>query len=420
MNRHFNLSNQGIALSLAVLLFCSCGEQTASSGIQVKQTTGSASQFQSQTEQVQKTTPQKKTELTDRAEEEQAESVWSMFRGDPLGTGYTEHALPGELSILWEFKVERGAFESTAAIVDGVAYAGDLDGSLFALDLNTGEKKWEFKVENMMGYVASPSVRDGRIYIGNIDGMFFCVDMDGKELWRHESLAEIDSSANFYKDNVIYGSQDATLYCLNQKSGKLVWKHEIDDQIRCSPTIVENRAFVAGCDGRLHIIDLDSGSAVAAVEIDSPTGVTPAVMGDAAYFGTEQAGFFSVDWKKHQVNWRFDDPDGVTSTRSNPAVTKGHVIFGARNRHVRSLNPDNGEINWSFEARGPVDSSPVIADQRVYVGADDGRLYTLDLATGKLISEIELNGKIIGSPAVASGRLIVATSRGVVYCLGKK
>ena len=64
----------------------------------------------------------------------------------------------------------------------------------------------------------------------------------------------------------IFGSQDATLYCLDG-AGKQVWKHTIGDQIRCFPTVVANRAFVAGCDSTLHIIDLDTGKSTGGVPI---------------------------------------------------------------------------------------------------------------------------------------------------------
>ncbi len=367
------------------------------------------------------TPPQEESEKpapTQELSEEEMDGIqWPVFRGDPQGTGFTEITLPTELKVLWEHKVDNGAFESTAAIVDDVVYIGDLDGTLFALDLQSGEVKWEYKAE--IGFVASPAVQNGRVFVGNLDGIFFCIDTEGNELWRHESNGEIDAGANFYQDKVLYGSQDATLYCLDQETGDVVWQHQIDDQIRCSPTVVENRAFVAGCDGLLHIINLDDGTRADSVPIDSPTGVTPAVLGDVAYFGTEQAGFYAIDWKQAQVNWQFEDPDGATATRSNPAVTDGHVVFGARNRVVHSLTPENGEINWSFEARGPIDSSPVIAGDHVYIGASDKRMYVLKLSDGTLVSERELNGKIIGSPAVAGGCLIVATNRGVVYCLGK-
>ena len=344
---------------------------------------------------------------------------WPVFRGNPASTGYTPESASDTLEVLWEFKVENGAFESTPVIVDGVVFIGDLDNRVFALDLESGDLLWEFTTE--IGFYAAPAVQDGRVFIGNMDGFFYCLNAnDGKLIWTFEAAATIDGGANFYIDNVIFGSQDAKLYCLDQKTGKLVWEHEIDDQIRCSPSIVENRAFVAGCDGVLHMINLDDGTSIGGVVIDSPTGVTPATMGHYTYLGTEQIGFFCIDWKAAKVKWNYQDPLGPASTRSNPAVTAGHVVFGSRNRKVVSLDPENGEVSWQFEARGPIDSSPVIADQRVYVGADDRRMYVLDLKTGEKIAERELNGKILGSPAISDGRLIVATNRGVVYCLGSK
>ena len=72
---------------------------------------------------------------------------WPVFRGGPSCRGVAATDLPETLELLWEFKVPNGAFEGTAAIVDGVVYVGDLDGALFALDLNSGEKKWEKKTE---------------------------------------------------------------------------------------------------------------------------------------------------------------------------------------------------------------------------------------------------------------------------------
>ena len=122
-------------------------------------------------------------------------------------------------------------------------------------------------------------------------------------MWTFEANAEINSCANFYQENVLFGSQDATLYCLNAASGELVWKFEIQDQIRCSPTLVEGRAFLAGCDGQLHIVDVDEGTGLSSVPINAPTGVTPAVQGSYAYFGTEAGEMFCVDWKQSNVVW---------------------------------------------------------------------------------------------------------------------
>ena len=172
--------------------------------------------------------------------------------------------MPQELDVIWKFAVPKGAFEGTPTIVreqqnrqNQTVYVGDLDGSLFALDLKTGNKRWEFKSE--IGFMTSPVVRDGRIFIGDIDGVFYCISESGEKVWSFQTQGEINSSANFYQDNVLVGSQDFHLYALNMKTGELAWKYESQDQIRCSATVAGNRAFVAGCDGLFHVVDLDTG-----------------------------------------------------------------------------------------------------------------------------------------------------------------
>ena len=114
---------------------------------------------------------------------------WSMFRGNSLGTGVAHSILKGEPELLWSFKVKGGAFESTAAIVGDVVYISDLDGKIYAIDLKTGKKKWEYKTES--GFSASPSVKDGLIFVGDYDGTFYCLTTDGKLKWKFETEAEI-------------------------------------------------------------------------------------------------------------------------------------------------------------------------------------------------------------------------------------
>ena len=184
-------------------------------------------------------------------------------------------------------------------------------------------------------------------------------------------------------------------------------------------TVAKDRAFVAGCDGFFHIIDLKTGTEAGKVDIKSPTQSTPAVMDEKVFFGTEQDEFVAIDWKTAKGDWTFSDKGGPAPVRGCAAVTKGHVVFGARNRIVYSVNPESGEQNWAVGLKAKVDSSPVIVGQRVYVGSTDGRLYSLSLENGDKVWEKQFNGGFVSSPAVAFDKLVVATDRGVVYCLGK-
>lgn len=348
---------------------------------------------------------------------------WNVFRGNAQSTGVAKSKLPADLDVLWEFKVPQGGFEGSPLIVKDsrgkkTVYVADMDGKLFSIDLETGEKNWEVKLA--IGIAASPAYRDGKIFVGDIDGFFHCLDDNGKVVWKVETGGEISSSANFYKGHVLFGSQDAKLYLLNVSDGSTIWEYETPDQIRCSATIAGNRAFVAGCDGFLHVIDLDEGKEVGSTDIHSPTQSTPAALGEMVFFGTEQAEFIAVDWHAIQNKWAFADDNGQSSVRGSAAVTPKHVVFGSRNRQVYSLHPETGEKNWAVTLKAKVESSPAIAGDRVYVGSTDGRFYVRSLANGDPIWEKQFNGGFLSSPAVAFERLVIATDRGVVYCLGKK
>ena len=349
---------------------------------------------------------------------------WPLFRGDSQSTGVARSQLTESPEVLWEFKVPQGGFEGTPVVVKNksngrlTVYIGDMDGVMFSLDLETGKENWRY--DTGLGFAASPAYRDGRIFIGDIDGYFWCLDEQGKEVWKFETQAEISGSANFYQQGVLFGSQDAKLYLLDQATGEKIWEFETPDQIQCSTTVAGDRAFVAGCDGYLHVINLKDGSEVGKVDIRSPTRSTPAVWEQTAAFGTEQADFLAVDWKQVESSWTFADEDGQSAVRGSAAINDKHVIFGARNRQVYSLDRETGKQQWTQTLKAKVESSPVIEGQRVWVGSTDGRLYALSLADGTPGWQRQFNGGFLGSPAIAYGRLVVATDRGVVYCLGEK
>ncbi|HMO15088.1 MAG TPA: PQQ-binding-like beta-propeller repeat protein [Pirellulaceae bacterium] len=349
-------------------------------------------------------------------EEPKAESdSWKLFRGNPRSNGVTKTELPIEMSVLWRFEVPRGAFESSPVIEAGVLYIGDLDGKVYALELETGETKWEFTTDDKLGFTSSPAIRDDLIYLGDITGLFYCLDKQGNEKWRYQTNGEINSSANFFADNVLFGSQDGTLYCLNARSGEEIWKYEAKDQIRCSPTIVGEQVFLAGCDSQLQAVNLRDGTSLGSIDIESQTGVTPAAAGEFVYFGTHASGFWGINWKEMEVVWNMPVANSI---QASPAVYNGIVVFGGHNRTIYGCDAASGEKVWEYRTRGKINASPVISANRVYVGSDDGRVYVFDLKTGELLNQIEVGGEIAGMSA-ANNRLVLATLRGFVICLGE-
>jgi len=79
-----------------------------------------------------------------------AQQGHTMFRADPAHRGVYEAAPVTTLGGLrWRFAAD-GPVRSTPAIFDGVVYVGSGDGSLHAIDLGTGEGRWEWERKTLL------------------------------------------------------------------------------------------------------------------------------------------------------------------------------------------------------------------------------------------------------------------------------
>jgi outer membrane protein assembly factor BamB len=92
---------------------------------------------------------------------------------------------------------------STVAIHDGIVYAADLSGFLYALDARTGALHW--KHDLLAAVWGSPFVADGRVYIGDEDGDVAILKAGKtKEVIAEPSMGVSVYSTPVAKDGVLY------------------------------------------------------------------------------------------------------------------------------------------------------------------------------------------------------------------------
>lgn len=343
---------------------------------------------------------------------------WPLFRGNAQQTGVSANSLPRELEVRWTFKT-KDSVESTAAIVGNTVYVGSNDEHLYALDLDTGKEKWNYKTAP---FKAPVSVQKRLVYVGDSDGIFHCVDAaTGKPKWTFKTDSDISSGANFTGDKVLFGSGDENLYCLSL-DGKEQWRFKVPGgPVLGTPVIVGNRTFAAGCDSSLHVIDTATGKEVGnPVNLGGQVGATAAVLGDSIFVCTMSDEVLAIDWKKGEILWRFMPMKNRQGFASAPAATDKLIIAGSKDKRVYALDRQTGQQVWSFLTKNKVDSSAVVVGQRVFVGSQDHQLYILDLASGSELQRFNLGAPITSSPAVAGNCLVIGTDDGTVYCLGPK
>jgi outer membrane protein assembly factor BamB len=341
---------------------------------------------------------------------------WTVFRGNALQTGIAASPLPDDLEVLWKFET-KDSIEGAPAVAAGLVFVASLDENLYAINLLTGTQKWVYKGGP---FKASPAVLGGSVYVGDSDGKFHCVDAKtGTKRWIFETGGEIVGGANFHEDQILFGSYDETLYCL-QPDGKEKWHFKTQGPFNGSPAVADGRTFVAGCDSNVHVVDIAKGAELTSVDMGSQSGASAAVSGDYLYVGTMGNQTLAIDWKKGATQWTFEQGKRAQPFYSSAAVTDDLVILGSRDKRIYALDRKSGSESWSFITGGKVDCSPVVVGNRVFCGSQDGSLYVLDLASGKKLKKIDLDGPISGSAAVAAGRLLIGTQKGTVYCLGSK
>ncbi|HEV2108846.1 MAG TPA: PQQ-binding-like beta-propeller repeat protein, partial [Thermomicrobiales bacterium] len=107
----------------------------------------------------------------------------ATFHGNPARTGEQPGPGPeGDPTLAWRFQTG-DAVRSSPVMADGVIYVGSNDGSLYALDAETGEERWRFTTDGPIS--GSAAVAEGAVYLASGDGYAYAVDAEtGEERWR--------------------------------------------------------------------------------------------------------------------------------------------------------------------------------------------------------------------------------------------
>jgi outer membrane protein assembly factor BamB len=348
-----------------------------------------------------------------------ARGDWPLVRGDEQATGAVAAPLPRTLDVAWTYDTGGSSFEATAAIVDGIVYVGDVDGTFHAVKLADGKPAWTRKFEDT-GFIAGTAVVDGRIFCVDYNGVVHALDAaDGAELWTFESESSLYAAPNVYQGRVLLVTDSGELVSLDAATGKETWERfRIDQPLRCWPTVVEGRILVAGCDGLLHAVDVDTGKDLQTIDIGGPADGIPAVVGNRAFFCTASGVFFAAEVKPLKELWRYGHR-GQSEEIHGAAATDKAIVLGTHDKRLVALDPKTGEELWSVPLRSRAESSPVIVGDAALAATTRGRIHVVEAASGRERWSTDVGGRFIASPAVSDGKVVIGNDDGVLYCIGQ-
>ena len=357
---------------------------------------------------------------------------WPQFQHDASRTGIS----PIDVELPFVEKWYTQPFYSPPSWFGPVIHAGTVfysteAGYMVALDLLTGEVKWETML-GMGGYAPSgPTVAYGNVYVAfsnNWSGVptLYCLDEDtGIVIW---SAAAYNYGPYLYTSVVAaqgmvfwHDTWGNTLYANDAFTGDVVWSYVMDSQPCEGPAYWGGMVFLADSMGKVVAIDAFTGAEVWSTyvvwSVYSPLSISHGVL----YFGDYGGNVYALDAVTGEVIWTTSL--GGQIEWASPVVAVGMVYIGSApggDGTMYALNESTGDIVWSAYLYGaPIHSSAAYSNGTVFCTADNGHLYAWDALTGDLLQEqVVAGGSLMSSAALANGYIVVCDMWGGVTAYG--
>lgn len=344
---------------------------------------------------------------------------------NPLGIVHGLDAESGKE--LWTHKMT-AAIYGTPAIAGQLVYVADSKGVLRALDLLTGEERYE--APNIGATKGSITFHEGKVFIGTEAGEMKAFAADLTPLWVFKMsdygtksttstsgaitcdtafrfpAREIRAAPAIFDKKVFFGSYNHFIIAVDEEglgNGKTepMWYHQTGDVVVGSPSInirSDNtvQLVVGSYDGKVYAFP------------PSPSGE-----GADNCFGSTNA-----------PTWTYEVPSSgtqVSKVHSSPATRLNRVFVGANNGRVYGLDATNGHKVWETTAGSvltPVTSSPVYANGKVVVGSEDKKVYWIDAENGNILKTFATQEAVLASLAIDGVRAFAASQDGTVYMFG--
>ncbi len=267
------------------------------------------------------------------------EIIWQR----ELGGGAVVRHPPAETEYSYDY---RGA---TPVLADGTLYVTSADGTLWALDAESGTTRWQVRVGGLVR--TRVAVTGDLLVVTTWAGEVLALGRgDGAVRWRFASREAFTADPVVVGDAVFVSSRDSKLYRLRVGDGSVDWTYyHAGSWVESAPRVVDGLGFIGSSDLRLvRAFAPETGAPVWEIDVLGWSWGTPAVSDVLVFAGAAGA-----------VRYPISMEGGVVALDRATGKPRWRVAIGA--------------MPGAF-ATGVV-GSPVVAGPRVICAGLDGVVY---------------------------------------------
>ncbi len=325
---------------------------------------------------------------------------------------------------VWSTNLGASGPSMSPAVRDGTFFVAAEDGTIAALQADTGAERWRVKIA---GPLSAGVGSDGR-YTSVVTRGNEVVTFDGaREIWRKRVNSSVVTAPLVAGERVFVMGVDRAVQAFDALDGRRLWTLQRPGEAltlaQASVVSAFKNSLLIGQGPRLAAVDPLRGSLQWELPLASPRGtneverladlVGPAVrVGDRVCARAFQSAVACVDAAKGSLLWT-RNVGGIQAVASD-----GELVFGAdASDRLTAWRADSGDVAWTSEKylyRGL--SGGLALGPSLVFGDSEGFVHFLATANGELQLRLPTDGSaVIGAPSLSGSTLLVTTRKGGLF-----
>ncbi|MHC4550190.1 MAG: outer membrane protein assembly factor BamB family protein [Planctomycetota bacterium] len=279
--------------------------------------------------------------------------------------------------------VKKGRLKNVDGITAGIVTDGEvffistLDGRVFAFEAASCKYLYTLTAPKA-GVYATPVIADGVFYAVDFKGNVFAFHISTRDvLWRQKVPHGVRAAPVVQGDDLVVLSNSGEVTVIQRRSGKLVARYELEGYFSCAPAPVgPNDLVFASEEGKLYAVNRTTGDIAWQKELKIPIKRTPPAKGRAVFVAPKPGELLAIDASTGDIYHRYSRG---TATRET-GVPGSERIFFVNGRTLSAFGPSprGYALAWTFRAEGTILAGPVVRDRAIYIGDEKGHLYRLE------------------------------------------
>ncbi len=349
---------------------------------------------------------------------------WSEFGHDPQRTSdqpndrvLSIEVTPGKQYRLNPYFVYSAAapIDSTPAVADQMAFAGDGSGILSAVRITTGALAWSASPGGTV--TSSPAVDSaaGLVVVGSSNSTVSAyAENTGKPAWTAATGGAVTSSPLIYGGVVYAGAKDHKVYAIDEATGNISWTATVPGAVVGSPAFDRGAStlVVADDSGKVTALRVAAGSASPRWQADvgAAVGNSPVIAQKQVFVGSASGVVKSLSESAGTLNW---SQAAGTSITGSMAYQAGHLYVGAADNSLTALQTTDGSVMWSEPLAGPVTGVSVTGGM-LFTESSDGTVTGLRIG-GEVVWLAKTGAGLSGTPAIMDNSVFVGAEDKGLY-----